>query len=144
MSIDYPNEIQTSVFEALNANAQIYEKTEGAIFDHVPTSQDLPEIYVRIGDEQIKNRSSKTNSISEAIFEISIFSQHQGFIAAKHLSSLISQELTKDKLNFNNEKLIGIWFVKSQTYRLSSGNLRQIKLWFKALIEIPTTVEVPS
>ena len=135
MKYEYSNDLQKAVFTAIHENIEIVEVTEGAIFDHVPSTQILPEIYVRIGDEQLRNRSTKTNSITESIFEVSVFSQKQGFLAAKKLSSKLAEQITNTHMGIESGKLVGIWFIKSQTYRLEKGNLRQIKLWFKAIIE---------
>lgn len=135
MSYKFQDSLQSQIYTTLINDSEILATTNGAIFDAAPSDGDLPEVYIRIGNEYVRDRSSATHQQTEIQFEISVFSKNQGFIKAKILSSQISALMKLDNLHLEHGHLVGVWFQNAQTYRLEKGNLRQIKLWFKAYID---------
>ncbi|MEM7440762.1 MAG: DUF3168 domain-containing protein, partial [Pseudomonadota bacterium] len=74
--------LQAAVYDRLVNDAALSGLVGGHIFD-APPSGSLPVAYVLIGDETVRDNSSKTHGAARHDFMVSVVSDASGFSAAK-------------------------------------------------------------
>ena len=141
MLLDAQFQFQSELYRALKSDTELSTMIGEAIYDASPPLQQLPDLYIRLGNETIQNTSSKTHLGIEIIFEISVFSKMKGFSDVKKISSEIVKIVCNTEMELSSAKVVGLWFKKSQSYRQDRGNLRQIKLLFKTILDVNSNKE---
>jgi len=126
--------LQAAIYERLAADATLAEVVGGAVYDAVPQGK-LPQIYVSLGPEDVRDASDKTGSGALHRFTISIVSQEAGFASAKTAAAAVSDALTSAALSLSRGRLVGLWFDRAKARRVGVKDERRIDLRFWARVE---------
>lgn len=135
MSYGVAAALQAAVFQHLSGDAQVGALSGAAIYDAVPAGV-LPQTYVTLGPEEVRDASDKAGTGAVHRFTVSVVSQAAGFGAAKTLAGAVCDALEGAALNLDRGHLVGLWFERASARRTGTGGaIRQIDLRFRARVE---------
>lgn len=134
MSYTLASALQGAIYQALSADAGLTDQVGDAIYDALP-SGNLPELYVSLGPETVKDASDKTGRGAEHRLTITVTSTARGFATAKAVAATVCDVLVDANLTLNRGRLVSINFDKATAQRTDDGNGRQIDLRFRARVE---------
>ncbi|KAJ56579.1 gene transfer agent protein [Actibacterium mucosum KCTC 23349] len=126
--------LQAAVYQHLVADAPLDALVSGAIYDAVPGGT-LPELYVSIGPEDVRDRSDATGGGALHVFTISVVENGAGFARAKAVSAAVSDALVDASLTLTRGTLVFLRFDRARARRVQSGQSRRIDLSFRAMID---------
>ncbi len=126
--------LQTAVFQALLADADLALLVGTNIFDSAPTGQ-VPELYVSLGSEDVRDASDGTGTGARHDFTISVVTTQSGFLTAKEVAGAICDALIVAPLTLARGRLVALNFLQARARRVQSGGARRIDLRFRARVE---------
>ncbi len=127
--------LQSAVYQHLLADAGVGALVGTAIYDAVPAG-DLPQTYVILGPEDVRDRSDATGAGALHRFVVSVATEAAGFGAAKSVAAAISDALAGAELTLSRGRLVGLWFERATARRAGkAGRIRRIDLRFHARVE---------
>lgn len=126
--------LQTAIFERLNGDERLFGKIDGALFDAVPAGL-APDIYVIIGEEDVRDRSDKSAAGAWHDLTISVVSEVTSFRAAKEVAGLIAEVLDGPAPEMTRGRIVGVWFLRARARRVGTGNRRQVDLRYRVQVE---------
>ena len=126
--------LQAAVYECLIADPVVAALAGTNVFDALPAGA-LPETYVSLGPELVRDRSDKTGVGAEHEFSVTVYSSVAGFEAAKTLAAAICDALEDADLTLSRGHLVALNFFKAQAMRVSKGGGRRIDLKFRARVD---------
>lgn len=132
MSYGMAAALQAAVYQRLLADAGVSALAGVAVYDALPSGS-MPQTYVTLGPEDVRDRSDRDGPGAEHRFTVSVFSDGAGFAAVKLLSAAVTDALVGAELSLSRGRLVGLWFERA-TARLSGG-ARRIDLRFRARVE---------
>ncbi len=136
MSYGMAAALQVAVYQHLLADTEVSNLVGSAIYDAVPAGT-LPQTYVTLGSEDVREASDSTGSGALHRFTISVLSEAAGFATAKTLAAAITDALDSSSIPpLSRGRLVGLWFEKAVANRTgSTGQTRRIDLRFRARVE---------
>jgi Protein of unknown function (DUF3168) len=135
MSYGVSAALQSAVYQQLLGDAGVSALVGAAIYDALPTG-DLPQTYVSLGPENVRDRSDKTGAGALHLFTVSVVTQTAGFGAAKAVAAAIGDALAGANLILSRGQLVGLWFDRASARRTGkAGRVRRIDLRFRARVE---------
>jgi hypothetical protein len=135
MSYGVSAALQAAVFQQLMADVQVSTLSGGAIYDAVPSGS-VPQTYVTLGPEEVRDASDRTGAGAVHRFTVSVMSEAAGFGAAKTLAGAVCDALEGAALALDRGRLVGLWFERASARRTGTGGaIRQIDLRFRARVE---------
>ena len=99
-------ELQKAVFEALDGDAAIAAAVEDRIFDHAPANAAFP--YVSFGRSSIYDWSTGTESGTEQLFTLHVWSKAKGKKEAHDIMERARAVLDDAALDLGAHHLVGI------------------------------------
>lgn len=126
--------LQTAIFGALQGSTALTNLVGAHIFDAPPTGT-LPELYVSLGPETVRDAGDAVGAGAWHEIEISVVTETAGFQSAKIVAGLISDTLQDADLTLSRGRLVGLWFEKAKASREDTGGIRRIDLTFRARLE---------
>ncbi|MEM8728400.1 MAG: DUF3168 domain-containing protein [Pseudomonadota bacterium] len=127
--------LQKAVYETLLADAGLADLVAGRIYDALPSGA-VPETYVALGPEDVRDRSDKTGRGAEHRFTVSVVSEASGFSAVKTVAARIGDVLLSANPTLDRGLLVGIWFERATAKRSGpGGRLRRIDMRFRARVD---------
>lgn len=135
MSGAFACDLQGAVFDRLVTSAEVSALIGGAVFDAVPRG-DLPETYVTLGPEEVRDASDREGAGAMHRFTVSVVSQAAGFATAKAVAAAVGDALLNTGLSLDRGRVVGLWFERARAQRAGrAGRLRRIDLRFRARVE---------
>ncbi|WP_424984325.1 DUF3168 domain-containing protein [Microbulbifer sp. S227A] len=135
MSYAMASALQAAVYQRLLADPGVSGLVGAAVFDAVPEGE-LPEIYVTLGTETVRDRSDAAGTGAEHRFTVSVVSSAAGFGVAKEVAGAVSDALSDARPTLSRGRVIGLWFERAQARKTgTAGRIRQIDLRFRARLE---------
>ncbi|APG47204.1 DUF3168 domain-containing protein [Phaeobacter porticola] len=125
--------LQEALFQHLSANPDLTAALNGAIYDALPAGA-LPQTYVTLGPEEVRDRSDRSGSGARHRMEITVHTDTAGFAGAKAIAASICDSLATASLTLSRGRLVGLWFERASASRSKSGG-RKIRLRFAARLE---------
>ena len=126
--------LQRGVFETLTADAALAAIVGTEIYDGRPPGV-VPDLFVALGPEDVRDRSDKTTRGAEHRFEVSVFSSRDGFADAKAAAAAISDALNEARPGLTRGQVISMTFQRARARRLRAGQSRAIEMTFRAIVE---------
>ncbi len=126
--------LQAAIYGCLVSQPTISALVGSAIYDALPAGP-LPDTYVTLGPEDVRERSDASGSGAWHRVIISVVTEEAGFHAAKLLSAAICDALVDADLALNRGHLTGLHFHRARAKRESGGQTRRIDLTFRARVE---------
>ena len=103
-----------------------------ALHDALPPGP-LPETYIALGPEVVRDRSDGTGQGADHEFTLSVVTTAAGFAGAKTLAAAVSDALASADLTLARGRLVSLRFARATAAR--DGDTRRIDLRFIARVE---------
>ena len=127
--------LQEAVYQHLAGDAGLNALIGGAIYDALPAGP-VPETYVSLGPEEVRDRSDASGAGALHRFTVSVVSEAEGFAAAKTIAAAIGDALLNGTLVLSRGRVVGLWFERASARRTGrAGQVRRIDLRFRARVE---------
>lgn len=133
MSYGVSSALQTAVFQALSADADVSALVGGAIYDALPSGT-LPALYIVLGSEDVRDASDQAGGGALHEFTITVVTESAGFSTAKTAAAAVSDVLVGAELVLTRGRLVYLTFYKAKAARVGTGDMRQINLIFRARV----------
>lgn len=133
MSYALAGPLQTAVYQKISTDSGVTALAGSAIYD-VPPDGSLPDLYVLVGQETVRDASDKTGFGAWHDMTISVVSSRSGFLAAKETAGAITDALHGVELSLSRGALVGMWFRRGSAARAGDGQ-RRVNLIFRARVE---------
>ncbi|EEB84565.1 DUF3168 domain-containing protein [Roseobacter sp. GAI101] len=126
--------LQLAVFAALSSDAALAGLIDDAIFDAIPVG-DVPPLYVRLGEEEVRDASDGTGAGAIHVFSVAIVSTAPGYADAKGVAGAISDALHNRDLTLSRGRLVSLQFERASAKFISAAQARQIDMQFRARVQ---------
>jgi len=126
--------LQTAVYGRLSADAAIAALIGSNVYDVTPAGV-LPQTYIVIGQEDVRDKSDVSAKGAQHDLTISVLSDAAGFSAAKATAAAICDTLIDADLTLTRGSLVGISFLRAQARRGKAPDGRRIDLIFRARVD---------
>jgi hypothetical protein len=126
--------LQEAVFQRLSADSGLAALVGDAIFDALPAGL-VPQTYVTLGPEEVRDRSDATAGGAWHRFTVSVVTENVGFLTAKEVAGAVSDALVGADLALARGRLSNLDFLRARARRESGGQLRRIDLTFRARVD---------
>lgn len=134
MSFAISAALQSAVYGAMAADSALTALVGDQIFDAVPTGA-VPELYVSLGDERVRDASDQTRSGAIHRLDIFVRTTQPGFIKAKAVGAAISDVLHDASLPLPRGRLVFLRFERADARRTNGNATREILLRFRARVD---------
>ncbi|NSX56254.1 DUF3168 domain-containing protein [Parasulfitobacter algicola] len=134
MSYGVSAALQAAVYQEISTNSGVQARVGTAVYDAIPSGT-LPDTYITLGPEDVRDRSDMTGQGASHVFTVSVMTNAAGFQTAKELAALLSDILIDADLTLSRGSLIALNFEKALARRVGTGAERRIDLKFRALVE---------
>lgn len=134
MSYAMSGALQAAIYEALLDDSTLGGLIGRHVYDAVPTGN-LPETYVSLGAEQVRDASDQTGDGALHTVEISIFTAQSGFAGAKAVAAAISDALHDADLTLSRGRLVFLKFQRAEARRIDANANRAIRMRFRARVD---------
>lgn len=126
--------LQAAVYSHLSADAALAALVGGAIYDAVPAGA-LPETYVSLGPEEVRDASDLSGAGADHDFAVSVVTTAAGFQTAKTVAVAISDALAAPPPVLTRGRIVALWFLRAEARRTRDGTARRIDMKFRARVE---------
>ena len=126
--------LQAAVYDRLSNDTVMVSLVGSDIYDVLPSGT-IPDIYVTIGDERVKDASDSTGDAVRVEFDVSVVSRSGGFQAAKSTGYAIINALVSTPMTLTQGHLAGLWFLKTTAKRTGDPEVRRLDLTFKGFVQ---------
>ena len=126
--------LQQAVYQRLAGDAALTALVGDAIFDARPPGP-VPDIYVALGPEKVRDASDQTGHGARHEFTVSVVAAARGFAAAKTAAAAISDALVDADLTLARGRVVFLRFLRAAATRSGKGETRRIDLIFRAGVE---------
>ncbi len=135
MSYAMAGALQAAIYDVLANDAALGALVGGAVHDGLPSGT-VPETYVSLGPEVVRDRSDKSGAGAQHRVTVSVVSAAQGFSVAKDVAAAVCDALAGAAPVLSRGRVVGIWFERARAMRTgSAGEGRRIDLNFRARVE---------
>ena len=97
--------LQQAVFLRLEADGALAGLVGGNIFDSAPQGT-VPDLYLSIGPEDVRDRSDGTGGGAVHDFTVSVVTTETGFAAAKTAAAAVSDALVDAPMSLTRGRLV--------------------------------------
>ena len=126
--------LQQAVFDALTADSGLADLVGSAIFDAAPVG-DVPPLYVRLGEEDVRDTSDGSGAGAVHRFRVAVVSIAPGFADAKQVAGAISDILHDADLGLSRGYLVSLQFESATAKFIATAQVRQIDMRFRARVQ---------
>ncbi len=134
MSYAVSTALQAAVYHQLSSDATLAGLVGPAIYDALPNGT-LPDTYVLLGDERVRDASDITGGGAWHRFTVSVISSEAGFHMAKSVAAAISDTLVDAPLTLARGHLVALHFFRARAHRQGTGDMRRIDIIFRARVD---------
>lgn len=125
--------LQSAIYQRLSSDAALSAIVGAHIYDAMPAGP-VPDLYVLLGEESVKDASDKSGAGAVHEVLIAVMSSADSFLTLKEAAVAIWGALTGAELVLSQGRVAGLWFAASTAKRSNSGQ-RKIDLKFKVRVE---------
>ena len=125
--------LQEAVYQHLAGDTALLGIVGPAVYDALPQGP-VPEAYVVLGREDVRDRSTKSGGGAVHRFVVSVVADRGGFALAKSAAGAVSDALVDADLTLTRGQLICLTFLRAQARRTQAGQARRIDLTFQAIV----------
>lgn len=126
--------LQEAVYAELSTDATLVGLVGSAVFDAPPIGTP-PSLYVLLGTELVRDRSSKTSDGAAHDFVVKVVSDGAGFAEAKAVAAAVCDALNDASLVLSRGRMSSLGFRKARARRGKAPEGRQVDLTFRAYVE---------
>jgi len=133
MSYGVSPALQEALYQHLSTDAVMVDLVGEAVFDALPAGK-VPDLYVALGPEKVRDWSDKTGGGAVHEFTVSVVAKTAGFARAKLVACAVSDALVDADLALTRGLLVSLRFYKAAAARVGTGDTRRIDLIFRARV----------
>ena len=133
MSYGLSAALQTALFGALEADAELTSMVGTAVFDTMPTGT-TPDMFVALGPEDVVEQADGTSPGANHDLQVTVVTTGTGFLGAKQVAGRVSDILTNEDLSLSRGNLVQLRFRKAKARRDTTDGSRRIDMWFRARV----------
>jgi len=133
MSYAVSEALQVAVFTALTGAEAVATLAGDHIYDAVPSGA-LPNLYIALGEEKVRDLSSKTGAGAMHDLSVEIHGDVAGFQTVKALAAAVCDALIDTNLTLSRGSLTNLQFKFARARKGISPDQRVISLTFRALV----------
>lgn len=126
--------LQSAIYAALVSDDTLVSLVGSHIFDAVPTGV-VPDLYVSIGDERVRDASDQSRSGAVHRLDIFVRTTQPGFATAKAVGAAVSDVLHDASLSLARGRLVFLFFERAEARRIDGNTKREILLRFRARVD---------
>jgi hypothetical protein len=126
-------ELQKAIFAALGANGALAALVGARIFDHAPAHVSFP--YITFGRTSVYDWSTGSESGTEQLFTVHVWSKGKGKKEALEIMELARQTLHDAPLDLEGHSLINLRLEFSEARYDDRNEAHHGLLWFRAVVE---------
>lgn len=126
--------LQAAIYQTLQSDSGLTALIGDAVYDHVPAGQE-PPLFVTLGTEDVRDRSTKDGAMAEHRFTVSVISAGEGFEAAKAVARAVSDALVDAVPSLTRGRVVTCRFLRARSGRVRGREARRIDLTFRAIVE---------
>lgn len=134
MSYAVSGALQAAIYDALLNDASLGALIGANVFDALPAGK-LPDTYVRLGGEQVRDASDQTGDGAVHTVDVLVITAQPGFAGAKTIAAAISDALQDADLTLNRGRLVYLRFQRAEARRTDKNAVREIRMRFRARVE---------
>lgn len=134
MSYAISGALQAAIYDALISDTTVDNLITGHVYDAVPGGT-VPETYVSLGREQVRDASDQTGDGALHDIEISVITTQPGFAGAKAVAAAVSDVLHDADLTLSRGRLVFLRFQRAQARRIDANAGREIRMRFRARVD---------
>ncbi|MEE4189105.1 MAG: DUF3168 domain-containing protein [Roseobacter sp.] len=134
MSYAMSGALQAAIYTKLTGDPALVALVGSDVYDAVPTGT-LPETYVSIGREQVRDASDQSGNGALHRLEISVITTQPGFAGAKQVAAAVSDALHGADLPLTRGRLVFLRFERAVARRIDTSSAREILLRFRARVD---------
>lgn len=123
--------LQTALYSCLTGLAEL----EGIpVLDALP--QNVPDTYVLIGAEEVRDASDSSGPGGIHQVVISIISAAAGFLQGKEIAGAICRQVPEARLDLSQgASVVSVAFSRAEARRIAAGRIRRIDLTFRIRVQ---------
>ena len=133
MSYGVSAALQGEIYRVLSEDSELAALVGDAIYD-APPSGNLPETYLAIGAEDVRDRAAFETALAEHRVTLSVVSSAPGFTAGKAAAGAASRALSGASLVPSEGHVVAVSFLRARARR-QRDDRRRIDLTFRILAE---------
>ncbi len=133
MSYAVSEALQAAIYTALSADVGVNTLVGNHIYDAVPSGP-LPSLYIALGEEKVRDLSSKTGAGAAHDITVDIHNDVAGFQASKALAATVCDALIDANLALSRGVLTGLQFKFARARKGISPDQRVISLTLRAFV----------
>ena len=122
--------LQSALYGVLEADAAVAALVGGAIYE-APPAGPVPDLYVSIGQETVRDRSSVSGAGTRHDMTVSVVCGSGGFARAKEVAAAVTDALDGARPALSAGRVTALRFTKARAVR--RGEVRRMDLTFRAL-----------
>ncbi|MCV3271135.1 DUF3168 domain-containing protein [Roseobacter sinensis] len=134
MSYAMSGALQSAIYDALINNAAVAALVGPHVYDAVPSGL-VPETYVSLGHEQVRDASDQTGDGALHDIEILVTTRQPGFAGAKAVAAAISDALRDADLALSRGRLVFLRFLRADARRIDDNTGREVRMRFRARVD---------
>lgn len=134
MSYGMAGALQAGLYQHLSADPALTALIGGALYDDVPPG-DVPETYVTLGVEQVRDRSDKLSALAEHRVTVTAVTQGNGFAAAKAAAAAVSDALIDAAPLLDRGRIVLLGFQSARARKVRANRMREIELIFRVIVD---------
>ena len=135
--------LQKAVYAALTNDAGVSGFVGTAIYD-APLDQQIEpgaRDFITIGEEQVRDGSTGTSYGAQHDFEVSIYSNREGYKTGKDIAAALCDALVDTDLPLERGKLVSLRFRSARARPGKQPDRRVISVIFRAVVEDDTSYQ---
>ena len=125
--------LQEAVYARLAGDPAVTAVVGAHVYDALPAGR-LPDLYVALGPEEVRDASDATGQGAWHDFIVSVVTEAAGFQRAKEAAGAVSDALAGAALPLSRGRLVGLWFRSATAAREEDGR-RRVDLMFRARVD---------
>lgn len=134
MSYGVSAALQSAIYDALRSDVALVALVGAAVYDALPAGN-LPDLYVRLGSETVRDASDVSGAGAAHTLDISVITTNRGFSSAKAAAVAVNDALHDAALVLSRGRLVSLRFERATAARVDAGAGRQIDLRFRARVQ---------
>jgi hypothetical protein len=126
--------LQGAVYARLVGDAAVQGFVGTAVLDAAPAGVP-PDLYLVLGEDDMRRRGDSGGEIAEHSFRLSVFSSEASFATAKAVAAAAEAALTETALSLAHGRLVSLNLRRVRARRSRGHARRQIELIFRAVLD---------
>lgn len=120
---------------AIHAHLGAAPELDGVVIVDALPAGAVPETYLLVGPEEVRDASDKSGSGAEHRIVLSVISEATGFLSAKELGAAVCGVLDGASLTLPEGRAVSVRFLRAVARRLEAGTARRIDLTFRVRLD---------